>query len=186
MGSPGSSTQQGQELAPELTAGCWVSFGRISHILRPQPRKRATRVSQGQTQGPTVLLQLESFLSPQLPLLDLLLVSPPRKQARLRPTPCVAGGSSAATKACRRATGLRYREPGQGGGKAQVNTAVLWPMWAGGAAAKELAGGLPEASGKGRVQSGTFKHVPDTDGKAGPGKKPVPLAVKQADGKNLP
>lgn len=50
----------------------------------------------------------------------------------------------------------------------------------------ELAGGLPEASGKGRVQSGTFKHVPDTDGKAGPGRKPVPPAVKQADGKNLP
>lgn len=48
------------------------------------------------------------------------------------PAPCVTWGSSAATKACRTATGLRHREPGQGGGKAQVNTAALWPMWAGG------------------------------------------------------
>lgn len=98
----------------------------------------------------------------------------------------MAGGSSAATKACRAATGLRDREPGQGGGKAQVNTAVLWPMWAVWGGHQRIGWRAPRGPGKGRVQSGTFKHVPDTDGKAGPGKKPIPPAVKQADGKNLP
>lgn len=57
-------------------------------------------------------------------------------------------------------------------------------MWAGGAAAKELAGGDPEGSGKGKVQSSTFKDVPNMDGKAGPGKKPAPPAVQQADGES--
>lgn len=55
-----------------------------------------------------------------------------------------------------------------------------------GSAAKELAGGDPEGSGKGRVQSSTFKHVPDTDGKAGLGETPAPPAVQQADGENHP
>lgn len=34
--------------------------------------------------------------------------------------------------------------------------------------------------------SSTFRHIPNTDGKAGPGKEPGPLAVQQADGENLP
>lgn len=132
---------------------------------------------------------LEPLLSPQPSLLDLLLLRaamPALKENRPAPAPapCVAGGSSAATKACRTGTGLRDRETGRACGKAQVNTAALRPMWAGGAAAKELAGGDPEGSGKGKVQSSTFKYVPDTDGKAGPGKKPAPSAVQQADGES--
>lgn len=55
-----------------------------------------------------------------------------------------------------------------------------------GSAAKELAAGDPEGSGRGRVLSSTFKYVPDTDGKAGLGKMPAPPAVQQADGENLP
>lgn len=102
------------------------------------------------------MLQLESLLSPQLPLLDLLLVSPQRKQARPRPTPCVAGGSSAATKACRKATGLRDRGPGQGGGKAQVNTAVLWPMWAGGGGRQRVGWRAPRGL---RDRKGSVRHI---------------------------
>lgn len=74
------------------TAGCWVSFGRLSHILRPQPRKRATRVNQGQAQGPTLLLQLESLLSPQLPLLDLLLVKPSKETSQTQAHPLCGRG----------------------------------------------------------------------------------------------
>lgn len=55
-----------------------------------------------------------------------------------------------------------------------------------GAAAKELARGDAEGSGKGRVRSNTFKYVPNTDGKGGLGKKPASSAVQQADGENLP
>jgi len=55
-----------------------------------------------------------------------------------------------------------------------------------GSAARELAGGDPEGPGKGRAQSSTFKYVPDTDGKARLGKRPVPPAVQQADGETLP
>lgn len=44
----------------------------------------------------------------------------------------MAGGSGAATKACRTATSLSDRETGWGGRKAQVNTAALRPMWASG------------------------------------------------------
>lgn len=165
---------------------CWDSFGRISHILHPQSRKCTTR---GRPRDPKLLLQLEPLLSPQPSLLGLLLLRaamPALKENRPAPAPapCVAGGSSVATKACRTATGLRDRETGRACGKAQVNTAALRPMWAGGAAAEELAGGDPEGSGKGKVQSSTFKYVPDTDGKAGPGKKPAPPAVQQADGES--
>lgn len=53
-----------------------------------------------------------------------------------------------------------------GRGKAQVSTAALWPMWAGGGCAKQLAGGDPEGSGEGKVRSSTFNYIPDTDGKA--------------------
>lgn len=107
--------------------------------------------------------------------------SPQRKQARPRPGPLcgrvppprLAGQQQA------RVTGtLDGREEGTS------KRSALGPM---GAAAQALArwsgpGGL----GEGRAQSSTFNDVPDTDGKAGPGKKPAPPAVQQADGENLP
>lgn len=71
-------------------------------------------------------------------------------------------------------------------GKAQVNTAALGPARAVGSAAKDLAAGDPKGSRKGRVQSSTFKYVPDTDGKARLGKMPTPPAVQQADDETLP
>lgn len=99
------------------TAGCWDSFGRISHILHLQSRKCATSVNQGQAQGPKLLPQLEPLLSPQLSLLDLLLlrpVVPAFKENRpdRGPAPCVAGAAAWTTKALRTATSLRDRETG--------------------------------------------------------------------------
>lgn len=44
----------------------------------------------------------------------------------------MAGGSGAATKACRTATSLSDGETGWGGRKAQVNTVALRPTWASG------------------------------------------------------
>lgn len=118
-----------------------------------------TSVNQRQAQGPKLLPQLEPLLSPQLSLLDLLLLraaGPALKENRPSPgpAPCVAGDSSAATKACRTATSLHDRETGWGWGKAQVNTAALRPMRAGGGCCQRAGWRGPRGlrEGKGSIQ----------------------------------
>lgn len=76
-------------LSPQPGAGPAVAGCPTPSV--PSQENVPPRVNQAQAQGPTLLLQLESLLCPQLPLLDLLLVSPPRKEARLRPAPVWQG-----------------------------------------------------------------------------------------------
>lgn len=81
----------------ELDSRCGDNFGRIYHLLHPQPRKCATRVNQGQAQRPTLLLQLEPLLSPTTLSLESVpgkgsSASPQRKHARPRPTPLCGRG----------------------------------------------------------------------------------------------
>lgn len=72
---PEHSTQQRQAVAPlSWIARRWDSFGRISHNIHPQPRNCAISVNQGQAQEPKLVSQLELLLSPQLLLLNLLLL----------------------------------------------------------------------------------------------------------------
>lgn len=84
-GSPGSSAQQGQELAPlSWTAGAGSALAGFPTSSVPHQENMPPVSTKGRPRVPH-LLQLESLLSPQVPLLDLLPVSPQRKQARPGP-----------------------------------------------------------------------------------------------------
>lgn len=160
LGSSGCflETQQGQVLAPlSCRAGRWDSSGQGSHTLAPIRATLGSAPAKGSG------------------------ASPRRRQARARPGPLrgrVPPPRLAGQQQARMTATLDGREEGTS------KRSALGPT---GAAAQALArwsgpGGL----GEGRAQSSTFNDVPDTDGKAGPGKKPAPPAVQQADGENLP